>query len=162
MRQIKDGGRGRGSMLRSRLGEDVGMVVDEAQIRLVRDSLPKVRERLVPASMSFYENLFVLAPELRPLFRTDLASQGMRFMSTLATIADLLDAPDELGGEIDQLARAHAGIGVRAEHFVPMGMAATVTLAETLREEFTPELEAAWHAAYDHFAALMIARGGFE
>jgi hemoglobin-like flavoprotein len=35
------------------------------------------------------------------------------------------------------------------------------TLAETLGAEFTPELEAAWQAAYDHFAALMIARGGF-
>jgi hemoglobin-like flavoprotein len=138
------------------------MAVDAKQIRLVRESLPRVRELLVPASTSFYDTLFVLAPELRALFRSDLASQGMRFMSTLATIADLLDAPAELGGEIDDLALAHAGLGIRAEHFVPMGRAVTVTLAETLREEFTPELQVAWHAAYDHFAALMIARGGFD
>jgi hemoglobin-like flavoprotein len=42
-----------------------------------------------------------------------------------------------------------------------MGAALMATLAETLGKEFTPELEAAWNAAYDHFAALMIARGGF-
>jgi nitric oxide dioxygenase len=138
------------------------MAVDDAQIRLVRGSLPMIRERLTPASMSFYANLFALAPELRPLFRTDIASQGMRFMSTLATIADLLDEPDELADEVDYLARAHAGIGVRAAHFVPMRSALLVTLAETLGSEFTPELQAAWHAAYDHFAALMIARGGFD
>ena len=83
-------------------------------------------------------------------------------MSTLATIADLLDAPAELGTEIDELARAHAGVGVQVAYFAPMGAALMVTLAETLGEEFTPELQAAWHAAYDHFAALMIARGGFE
>jgi hemoglobin-like flavoprotein len=137
------------------------MAVDDAQIRLVRESLPTIRERLVPASTGFYENLFALAPELRPLFRSDLASQEMRFMSTLATIADLLDTPDELADEVDYLARAHQGIGVRAAHFLPMRSALLVTLAETLGPEFTPELQVAWHAAYDHFAALMIARGQF-
>ena len=69
------------------------MAVDQADIRLVRDSLPRIRERLVPASMTFYDNLFAIEPELRALFRVDLASQGMRFMSTLATIADVLGMP---------------------------------------------------------------------
>jgi nitric oxide dioxygenase len=137
------------------------MPADPVQVRLVRESLPRVRERLKPASMDFYENLFAVAPELRVLFRSDLASQGMRFMSTLATIADLLDAPDDLAGEIDDLAAAHSGLGVKAAHFSPMGIALMVTLAETLGDEFTPELQEAWHAAYNHFAALMIARGGF-
>ena len=137
------------------------MAVDAAQIRLVRESLPSIREHRVPVSMNFYDNLFALAPELRALFRSDIAGQGMRFMTTLATIADLLEAPDELSDEIDDLAKAHAGLGVKAAHFAPMGAALMATLAETLGAEFTPELEAAWHAAYDHFAALMIARGGF-
>jgi nitric oxide dioxygenase len=137
------------------------MAIDERQIRLVRESLPLIRERLVPAATDFYENLFAVAPELRALFRTDLASQGMRFMSTLATISDLLDAPEELEREAGDLALAHAGVGVRAAHFAPMGIALMVTLAETLGEAFTPELQAAWHAAYDHFASRMIDRGGF-
>jgi len=111
--------------------------------------------------MTFYENMFAIEPELRALFRTDLASQGMRFMSTLATIADLLGDPVALGPEVDDLANAHARIGVRAAHFTPMGMALMVTLAETLREEFTPRLQEAWHAAYDYFAAEMIRRGNF-
>jgi hemoglobin-like flavoprotein len=135
--------------------------ITEAEIRLVRESLPLVRKRLAPASDVFYENLFAVEPDLRALFRTDLQSQGMRFMSTLATIADLLDAPADLGSEIANLAAAHAGVGVRAAHFAPMGVALMVTLAETLGEDYTPELRTAWHAAYDHFAALMIARGGF-
>lgn len=138
------------------------MLISEGQIRLVRRSLPLVRARLVPASNMFYENMFTVEPELRRLFRPDLQSQGMRFMSTLATIADLLDAPAELGSEIAGLAAAHAGLGVRAAHFAPMGIALMVTLAEVLGEEYTPELQSAWHAAYDHFAGLMISRGGFQ
>ena len=92
----------------------LGMAIDEAQIRLVRESLPLVRERLAPASLDFYENLFAVAPELRGLFRTDLASQGMRFMSTLATIADLLDAPGRArgrGGRSGAGARGPRGAG---------------------------------------------------
>ena len=62
---------------------------------------------------------------------------------------------------MENLATAHTGVGVRAAHFAPMGVALMVTLAETLGEDYTPELEAAWHAPYDHFATLMIARSGF-
>ena len=50
---------------------------------------------------------------------------------------------------------------MRAAHFAPMGVALMATLAETLGPAFTPELQAAWHAAYDHFSREMIARGGF-
>ena len=136
------------------------MSVSDADIKLVVESLPLIRERLVPASTAFYDNLFTLAPELRTMFRSDLAGQGMRFMSTLATIADLLDDPEALGPELEDLARAHAGIGVRAAHFAPMGSALMVTLGETLGPAFTPDLQGAWRAAYDNFAREMIARGG--
>lgn len=136
-------------------------MLDDMQRQLIRESLGLVRARLLPASTQFYENLFALSPDMRALFRTDLAGQGMRFMTTLTTIAELIDDPDELAVEIDGLARAHRGIGVRAEHFGPMGAALLVTLGETLGPAFTCEVRAAWRAAYNDFAAMMIERGGF-
>jgi hemoglobin-like flavoprotein len=136
-------------------------MLDDNRKQLVRDSLDLVREQILPASTQFYDNLFILAPDLRRLFRPDLAGQGMRFMTTLTSIAELMDDPAELAAEIDGLARAHRGIGVRAEHFAPMGAALLVTLGETLGPQFTCEMQAAWRAAYDEFAALMIERGGF-
>lgn len=138
------------------------MAVSETHLRLIRDSLPRVREKLEPASMVFYDNLFVIAPEMRPLFRGDINDQGMRFMSTLATIAEILDEPEALDQHFDDLARAHATLGVRERHFAPMGSALMVTLGETLGDEFTDDLHAAWRAAYDHMAAEMIRRGGFD
>ena len=41
-----------------------------------------------------------------------------------------------------------------------MGSALMVTLGEALGPAFTPDLQGAWRAAYDNFAAEMIARGG--
>jgi hemoglobin-like flavoprotein len=137
------------------------MALSSDDIRLVRESLPMVRERLLPASTSFYDNLFTVAPELRTLFRPDLAGQGMRFMTTLTMIAEVLDDPATLATELDDLAAAHASLGIRAADFEPMGAALLVTLGETLGAEFTARLRQAWRAAYNHFAEEMIARGNF-
>jgi hemoglobin-like flavoprotein len=135
------------------------MAVSPEQIAVITRSLPRVRERLAPASAVFYDKLFAIAPELRGLFRGDMDTQGMRFMSTLATIADMLEDPEALGSELDDLATAHARVGVRPEYFAPMGEALIATLGETLGPDFTAGERAAWRAAYDHFAAEMIARG---
>lgn len=136
------------------------MALGESEIRILRETLPLVRKKLMPASTSFYETLFELAPELRGLFRSDLTGQGMRFMTTLATIVDLMEDPAGFSAGIDDLAQAHMGIGVRAAYFVPMRLALMVTMGETLGPGFTPEVRAAWGAAYDYFSAEMIARGG--
>jgi nitric oxide dioxygenase len=133
------------------------MTLTDEDIRLVRESLPLVTEQLEPASLRFYENLFTLAPELRPMFRDDLAGQGMRFMTTLATIAEVLDDPAAREERIRPLARVHATLGTEPAHFAPMGSALLVTLGETLGPAFTPRLQEAWRKAYDAISAEMIA-----
>jgi hemoglobin-like flavoprotein len=135
--------------------------VSDTDIRIVRESLPLVREHLAAASDRFYDNLFAIAPELRPLFTRGVHGQGMRFMTTLATIASLLDDPEALGPELDALARIHVHAGVRPEHFAPIGAALLVTFGEALGRGFTCRLQEAWRAAYDHIAAEIVARGAF-
>lgn len=134
------------------------MPIRPDELRLIKESLPLIRRHLEPASMRFYANLFAIAPEMRPLFRSDLGNQGMRFMSTLATIADLSDDPEALADELAELARAHARVGVRPEHFAPMGLALMVTLGETIGPAFTNEIQQAWRAAYDAIAEAMAER----
>lgn len=131
------------------------MAPTENQIRLLKDSIPTIREHFEPASLEFYRNLFAIAPDTRPLFRDDLAGQGMKYLSTLMTLVDLLDDPETLETELDDLARSHATVGVRPEHYAPMGSALMVTLGESLGRDFTEELQAAWRSAYDHVAVEM-------
>jgi hemoglobin-like flavoprotein len=64
--------------------------VSERPVVVIRASLPAIRRHLASASDRFYVNLFTLAPELRALFPPDMAEQGMRFMSTLVLMANLL------------------------------------------------------------------------
>lgn len=135
------------------------MAIGRDDVRRVRASLPLLRAHFEPAASRFYDNLFALAPEMRALFRGDMDDQGMKFMSSMAMIAEVVGDPDVLARATAGLARAHASLGVRPEHFAPMGHALLVTLGETLGPDFTPELQSAWRAAYATLAEAMIAHG---
>ncbi|WP_347310236.1 globin domain-containing protein [Defluviimonas sp. SAOS-178_SWC] len=135
------------------------MTVTARQAELIRQSFHTLRQRLEPASMSFYEALFRRAPELRSMFRDDLAGQGMKFITTLDSIIGNLESPEALGDRFADLGRGHALLGVKAAHFAPMGEALLETLRDELGEGFTPELESAWRTAYDALAARIIRRG---
>lgn len=133
------------------------MTLSENQSLLIQQSLPMLREKLRPASMQFYENLFAIAPDMREMFRDDLAGQGMKFLSTLNMIAEHIDRDDPLRADIADLGRSHQNLGVRPEHFAPMGAALMVTLGETLGSDFTDEMRDAWRAAYAEIADRMAA-----
>ena len=93
------------------------------------------------------------------MFRDDLAGQGMRFMSTLSVIVDNLHDPSSLDERYADLGRGHAGMGVRARDFEPMGRALIETLRDTLGDIFTAEMESAWLLAYGQFSEAIIAKG---
>ena len=99
------------------------MAVDAADSGPVRESLPSIREHRVPVSMNFYDNLFALAPELRPV-PVGHRRPGMRFTTTLATIAYLLDAPYQ----------GPCRSRVKAADFTPMGAALMATLAQGMED----------------------------
>jgi len=136
------------------------MILTIAQINLIRDSFDRMQPHVEFASMLFYDRLFEIAPELRGLFRADMAGQGMRFMSTMSVILQNLDDPEALGPYLERLAIGHGAYGVKPKHFRPMGQALIQTMRETLGSGFPEDAAAAWGAAYDHIARQMIALGG--
>ncbi|MFC6686474.1 globin domain-containing protein [Jhaorihella thermophila] len=120
----------------------------------------------VPKSFSpsqrCFTKLFERDPNLRALFREDIAGQGMRFMRTLRTIVTALR---QLGGAqevLEPLARTHGALGVHAQHFETMGEALIDTFKELLGPDFTPEMEAAWRKAYREIADAMIEAGKID
>lgn len=123
------------------------------QIALVRDSF-----RRVPAEAAalFYGRLFDQAPELRPMFRGDMAEQGRKLLAMIAVAVNALDAPERLLPAVRVLGQRHAGYGVVPEHYRVVGAALLWTLREGLGDAFTPETEAAWTAAYVLLSETMI------
>lgn len=136
------------------------MKLSQSQIALLRESFRLLQSEERIASERFYERLFEIAPEVRPLFRANMAEQGMKFMSTLGVILDHLDRPGDLEPYLDNLAKGHAAYGVKPKHFAPMGQALIETMRETLGPDFPEGADAAWSAAYDELSREMVRRAG--
>ena len=125
------------------------------QMRLVRMSCATVMKRKAEAGQTFYRHLFAMAPELRPMFKSDIDAQADKFIEMLSVIVGLLHNPSELSHTLAQLAHRHRGYGVRDEHFDNVGDALLRTMADVLGEAFTPELQAAWGDLYSMVASAM-------
>jgi len=125
-------------------------------IDLVRGSFWHVSRMGQETAGLFYDRLFEIAPQVRPLFPADLAEQGTKLMSMLGSIVARLHDHDVLFPMVEDLGRRHVAYGARPEHYQAVGAALMAALARTLGDRFTPEVEAAWQSAFDALARTMI------
>lgn len=125
------------------------------QIQLVRLSFVKVMDIKSAAGRMFYERLFAIAPEVRPMFKSDIGEQADKLMETLGVAVSALKNPAALLPILTQLAKRHQGYGVRDEHYDKVGEALLWTLEKGLGEAFTPEVKKAWADLYGQVASTM-------
>ncbi|TYC56377.1 hemin receptor [Rhodobacterales bacterium] len=126
------------------------------QIQRVQTSFGKVAPIANQAAAMFYARLFDLAPEVRPLFKGDLAAQGGKLMATLGVVVKGLSNLEAIIPAAETLAVRHVDYGVRAEHYQPVGEALLWTLEQGLGSDFTDETKSAWGAAYATLSGVMI------
>lgn len=126
------------------------------KIALVQDSFAKVAPIAETAADIFYDRLFEIAPEVRPLFPEIMKDQKKKLMQMLATAVNGLKDLDAIVPAVQNLGARHGGYGVKEEHYASVGAALLFTLGKGLGEDFTPEVEAAWTETYGVLAAVMI------
>ena len=126
------------------------------QIALVQSSFEKVVPIADIAASLFYGRLFETAPQVRPLFRSDMTDQRRKLMTTLGIVVKSLDKLETILPAVKVLASRHVAYGVTAEHYPPVGAALLWTLRHGLGEAFTPAVEDAWATAYGTLSAVMI------
>ena len=125
-------------------------------VDLVQSSFAKIAPIGDETGGLFYERLFQIAPDLRPLFRGDMDEQGRMFMSMLTVAVNGLDAFDSIEPALRELAIRHAGYGVKAEHFASVGAALMWILEQSLGADFSDEVRSAWLSVYDALSGVMI------
>ncbi|MEO9527467.1 MULTISPECIES: globin family protein [Alphaproteobacteria] len=126
------------------------------QIQLVQTSFAKVVPIADDAATLFYSRLFEIAPEVKPLFRSDLGNQGRKLMTTLGVVVNGLSNLETVLPAAEALAVKHVGYGVTAEHYKPVGEALVWTLGKGLGDAFTEDTRRAWLAAYSALSGVMI------
>ena len=125
------------------------------QIRLIRESFPAIHELSGPVAKLFYGRLFELAPQVRPLFRQDIAVQGRKLMDMLTVLVGNLDRFEEMEPILKAMGQRHAGYGVRPEHYEIVTSALIWSFGIALEGDFTPQLRSAWSAVIEAVGAVM-------
>jgi hemoglobin-like flavoprotein len=127
----------------------------DADVALVAASFARVAPRSDVVVAAFYERLFDLAPDVRPLFPSEMAEQRLKFASTLQLVIENLRLPERLDPLLRDLGRKHAAYGVDPAHFDVVGRALLHALASHDASGWDEPTAAAWEGAYQRIADLM-------
>lgn len=126
------------------------------QVALVQDSFRQVVPIKEKAAEIFYARLWETDPSTIPLFaRSDMALQGQKLMAALAMVVSSLKQPEKVVPVAQDMAKRHLSYGVTKAQYGSVGAALLWTLGQGLGPAFTPEVEAAWTAAYTLLSGVM-------
>ncbi|WOH49061.1 globin family protein [Bradyrhizobium sp. sBnM-33] len=130
--------------------------MNPTQINLVQESFAKVVPISEQAAVIFYDRLFEVAPTVKAMFPTDMKEQRKKLMATLAVVVNGLSNLESVLPAASALAKRHVSYGAKPEHYPVVGGALLWTLEKGLGVAWTPEVAAAWTAAYGTLSGFMI------
>src|SRR5437667_10282687 len=126
------------------------------QVTLVQQSFSKVAPIADQAAVMFYDRLFEIAPQVSAMFPADMTEQRKKLMATLAVVVNGLTNLEAVLPAASALAKRHVAYGARPAHYPVVGGALLWTLEKGLGEAWTPDIAAAWTAAYGILSGYMI------
>jgi hemoglobin-like flavoprotein len=129
--------------------------VTPEEIACVKATWAKLIPIAEQAASLFYTRLFETYPEVRPLFKGDMAEQGRRIMGMIHSTVMSLDDPAPLQPVLRASGARHAGYGVTDDDYDKMADALIWTLERVLGDDFTPEVRSAWVSVYHDLARGM-------
>lgn len=130
-------------------------------VEILEQSFNQVKPCADEFATSFYDNLFELHPEVKPLFsETDMKKQGKKLLTSLVLVVENLRNPEALESALNALGARHVGYGVIPEYYKSVGEALLMTFEQYLGEDWTPEVKKAWLDAFTAITALMLKGAG--
>jgi hemoglobin-like flavoprotein/uncharacterized protein YjbI with pentapeptide repeats len=133
----------------------------ELPVELLESSFEKIKPRADEFVASFYENLFAAHPEVKPLFAsTDMEKQQKKLLNSLVLVVESLRNPEALEPVLKALGGRHVGYGAIPKYYGPVGEALLTTFEQYLQQDWTPEVEQAWIAAYTAITTQMLKGAG--
>jgi hemoglobin-like flavoprotein len=130
--------------------------MNPSQVKLVQESFAKVAPISEQAAVIFYDRLFEVAPTVKAMFPADMTEQRKKLMATLAVVVNGLYNIESILPAASALATRHVAYGAKPEHYPVVGGALLWTLEKGLGAAWTPEVAAAWTAAYGALSSFMI------
>ncbi|MEN8811952.1 MAG: pentapeptide repeat-containing protein [Candidatus Arcticimaribacter sp.] len=133
------------------------MNTDLLRIELVEKSFEKIRQNKEDFALTFYDQLFIESPQLKPLFeQTNIPKQSEKLYGSLVLLVENIRNPEVLQSVLGPLGEKHKGYGAIEKHYPLVGSALIHTLAKYIDDEWTPEVEKAWVTTYGAVVDMML------
>ncbi|MEY9858321.1 NAD(P)H-flavin reductase/hemoglobin-like flavoprotein [Catenulispora sp. GAS73] len=131
--------------------------LDPARVpALIRESFTLVADCADQVLSHFYALLFTEDPALRDMFPPMMDAQRDRLFQALVHIVGQAEHPDGLADYLRDLGRDHRKYGARPEHYDVVWRCLISALKRYAGAAWTPDMDAAWLAAYQLVAGTMI------
>jgi len=104
----------------------------------------------------FYARLFAAAPGVRPLFPEDMQRQKTMLLGALVLLRKSLRNLDAIVPKLRDLGARHVAYGAKPEHYPVVGAVLIASMAAVAGDQWKPEHESAWGAAFEIVAATMV------
>jgi hemoglobin-like flavoprotein len=135
----------------------------ENPVELLENSFAKVKPQASEFAQQFYNNLFTMYPEAKPLFAsTNLKEQQKKLLASLVFVVENLRKPSELEGALKGLGARHVQYGALPEHYPLVGNALLTTFEQFLQADWTPDVKQAWVNAYGDITKIMLSGADYS
>ena len=104
----------------------------------------------------FYNRLFDVNPSARPLFKTNIQSQGRVLMGIISTALNQLRDPDSFTAMLINLAHVHSQRGVRGMQYGIIGDVLFWTLKHCLGEAYDEKTSHAWIKIFSYMLKIIV------
>ncbi|KAJ9133021.1 Flavohemoprotein [Pleurostoma richardsiae] len=137
------------------------MALTYQQSRIVRGTIPALREHGERITSIFYRNMLTEHPELNNYFNSVNQKNGRQPRALTAVILDFaanVNHISELIPKLERMCNKHCSLGIRPEHYEIVGRYLIAAFAEVLGPAMTPDALVAWNKAYWVLAKMLIGR----
>lgn len=127
---------------------------------IVKATVPLLESGGEALTTHFYKLMLSEYPEVRPLFNQANQASGDQpraLANGVLMYARHIDQLEQLGGLVGQIINKHVALQILPEHYPIVGTCLLRAIEEVLgKETATPEVIAAWGAAYQQLANILI------
>ncbi|MFV3318460.1 NO-inducible flavohemoprotein [Pseudomonas sp. NY15374] len=135
-------------------------MLNAEQRAIIRATVPLLESGGEALTTHFYKMMLSEYPEVRPLFNQAHQASGDQpraLANGVLMYARHIDRLEQLGGLVGQIINKHVALQILPEHYPIVGSCLLRAIEEVLGKDIaTPEVIAAWGAAYGQLADILI------
>ncbi len=136
------------------------MSLSQETKNIIQQTLPAVKAHAEDITSVFYPLMFAAYPEVTAYFNEAHQGEGTQrkaLANAVVAYASNLDRLEVLGDAVSLIVQKHASLNILPEHYPIVGECLLKAIKEVLGDAATDEVIAAWGAAYQQLADILIA-----